>query len=53
MVWVVGRKKGDNNQRALRSGEFKRLHRKGPDPSLSPSACTLGFLGLSFAVTTN
>lgn len=52
MVWLVGREKGENGQGALGSGEVKRLDQEGARPSPCPSVCTLGFPGLSFALTT-
>lgn len=45
MVWVVGRKKGDNNQRALRSGEFQRPDQEGARPKPISFCLHLGVLG--------
>lgn len=48
-----GRKERENSQSALRSREVKRLYQGGTNPKPISSACTLGFPGLSFALTTN
>lgn len=44
MVWVVGRKKGDNNQRALRSGESQRRDQEGARPKPISFCLCLGVL---------
>lgn len=44
MVWVVGRKKGENKQGALRSGEFKRPDQEGARPKPRPFCLHLGVL---------
>lgn len=44
MVWVAGRKKGENNQRALRSGAFKRPDQEGARPQPSSFCLHLGVL---------
>lgn len=54
MDGLDGGKKKDRTAR-VHSGQ-ERLRgwtRKWPDPSLPPSAFTLGFPGFSFALTTN
>lgn len=53
MVWVVGRKKGENKQGALRPGEFKRPDQEGARPKPRAFRLHLGLSGLSSALTTN
>lgn len=45
MVWVVGRKKGDSNQHALRSGELQRPDQEGVRPKPISFCLHLGVLG--------